>query len=113
VLGGDGQVLDVGRTRRLGTGVLRRALVLRDSGCAFPGCDRPPRWTDAHHIRSWASGGPTSLDNLVLLCRHHHRTVHLSDWQVRLGVDRFPEFVPPAHLDRHRRPRRNLYHRRT
>jgi hypothetical protein len=53
------------------------------------------------------------LDNLVLLCRHHHRTVHLTDWQVRLAADRFPEFVPPEHLDRHRRPRRNLYHRRT
>ncbi|MFF0368977.1 MULTISPECIES: HNH endonuclease signature motif containing protein [unclassified Micromonospora] len=72
VLGGAGQVLDVGRQRRLVTGPLRRALVLRDGGCAFPGCDRPPRWCAAHHIDHWADGGPTSLDNAVLLCGHHH-----------------------------------------
>jgi hypothetical protein len=113
VLGGEGQVLDVGRSRRLVTGSLRRALVLRDRGCAFPGCTRPPRWTDGHHIRSWVDGGPTSLDNAVLLCGPHHRTVHHSDWQVRLGHDGLPEFIPPAHVDLHRRPRRNVFHRRT
>jgi hypothetical protein len=113
VLGSDGQVLDVGQSRRLITGALRRALVTRDRGCAFPGCDRPPRWCDGHHIRSWTNGGPTSLDNAVLLCGPHHRTVHHSDWQVRLGRDRLPDFIPPAHLDLHQRPRRNIYHRRT
>ncbi|MGI5522632.1 DUF222 domain-containing protein [Micromonospora sp. CA-259024] len=113
VLGGAGQVLDVGRQRRLVTGPLRRALVLRDGGCAFPGCDRPPRWCAAHHIRHWADGGPTSLDNAVLLCGHHHRHVHQSDWAVRLGDDGHPEFVPPAWLDPDRLPRRNRYHRRT
>jgi hypothetical protein len=113
VLGGDGQVLDVGQSRRLFTGPLRRALVLRDGGCAFPGCSHPPRWTDGHHIVSWIDGGPTTLDNGVLLCRHHHRTIHHSDWQVRLGTDRKPEFIPPAHLDPHQRPRRNAYHHRT
>ncbi|WP_146765987.1 HNH endonuclease signature motif containing protein, partial [Micromonospora noduli] len=80
VLGGTGQVLDVGRQRRLITGPLRRALVLRDRGCAFPGCDRPPRWCHAHHIHHWADGGPTSLSNAVLLCGHHHRHVHQTDW---------------------------------
>ncbi|MEU5904745.1 DUF222 domain-containing protein [Micromonospora sp. NPDC047527] len=113
VLGGAGQVLDVGRQRRLITGPLRRALVLRDGGCAFPGCDRPPRWCAAHHIRHWADGGPTSLDNAVLLCGHHHRHVHQSDWAVRLGDDGHPEFVPPAWLDPDQLPRRNHYHRRT
>ncbi|MCG5472872.1 HNH endonuclease [Micromonospora sp. LAH09] len=113
VLGGAGQVLDVGRQRRLVTGPLRRALVLRDGGCAFPGCDRPPRWCDAHHIRHWADGGPTSLDNAVLLCGHHHRHLHQTDWVVRLGDDGQPEFVPPAWLDPDRLPRRNHYHRRT
>ncbi|GFJ94473.1 hypothetical protein Prum_081150 [Phytohabitans rumicis] len=62
VLGGDGQVLDLGRTRRLINGSLRRALEVRDRGCAFPGCDRPPRWSHGHHIRAWADGGPTTLD---------------------------------------------------
>ncbi|MFG1896277.1 DUF222 domain-containing protein [Micromonospora zamorensis] len=59
VLGGDSQVLDVGRQRRLFNGPLRRALVLRDGGCAFPGCDRPSRWCDGHHVRHWADGGAT------------------------------------------------------
>ncbi|KAB1928877.1 DUF222 domain-containing protein [Micromonospora noduli] len=113
VLGGTGQVLDVGRQRRLITGPLRRALVLRDRGCAFPGCDRPPRWCHAHHIHHWADGGPTSLSNAVLLCGHHHRHLHHSDWTVQLGRDGHPEFVPPAWLDPEQLPRRNHYHRRT
>ncbi|WP_327035554.1 HNH endonuclease signature motif containing protein [Micromonospora ureilytica] len=113
VLGGTGQVLDVGRQRRLITGPLRRALVLRDRGCAFPGCDRPPRWCDAHHLHHWADGGTTSLNNAVLLCGHHHRHVHQSDWVVRLGDDGHPEFIPPAWLDPEQLPRRNHYHRRT
>jgi hypothetical protein len=113
VLGSQGQVLDVGQSRRLITGALRRALVVRDGGCAFPGCDRPPRWTEGHHIRSWVDGGPTSLDNSVLLCGPHHRMIHHSDWSVRLGHDGLPEFLPPAHLDPQQRPRRNIYHHRT
>ncbi|MFC7242858.1 DUF222 domain-containing protein [Catellatospora aurea] len=112
VLGGDGQLLDLGRTRRLVTGALRRALVLRDRGCAFPGCDRPPRWCQGHHIRHWADGGPTDLDNAVLLCGHHHRVVHHDDWQVRVGHDRRPEFIPPSYVDAARLPRRNTFHLR-
>jgi hypothetical protein len=112
VLGGDGQVLDVGRSRRLFTGAVRRALVLRDGGCAFPGCDRPPRWCEGHHIQPACLAGPTSLDNGVLLCGPHHRVVHHEEWQIRLGHDRRPEFIPPPHVDPQRRPRRNMYHRR-
>ncbi|WP_433315520.1 DUF222 domain-containing protein [Micromonospora sp. CA-269861] len=113
VLSGAGQPLDVGRQRRLITGPLRRALVLRDRGCAFPGCDRPPRWCHAHHIHHWADGGTTSLANAVLLCGHHHRHLHHSDWTVQLAGDGHPEFVPPAWLDPDQVPRRNHYHRRT
>jgi hypothetical protein len=113
VLATTSQVLDVGRHSRLATGPLRRALVLRDRGCAFPGCDRPPRWTDAHHIQHWSDGGPTDLANLVLLCGHHHRLVHHSDWQVRINPkDGLPEFIPPSYVDSEQRPRRNKYHRR-
>ncbi|MDG4782957.1 DUF222 domain-containing protein [Micromonospora sp. WMMD961] len=68
VLGGDGQVLDVGRQRRLFTGPVRRALVLRDGGCAFPGCDRPPRWCDAHVRRE-------ALIDRVEVRDHHRRPV--------------------------------------
>jgi hypothetical protein len=112
VLGGAGQLLDVGRQRRLFTGPLRRALVLRDGGCAFPGCDRPPRWTSGHHLIHWSAGGKTALENGVLLCGRHHRVVHHDGWQVRVAADRLPEFVPPAWIDPQRRPRRNTYHRR-
>lgn len=113
VLGGDGAVLDLGRTRRLFTGATRRALAVRDGGCAFPGCDRPTRWCEGHHIQSWLDGGATDLDNGVLLCGYHHRVIHQGHWQVRLGGDRRPEFVPPVYLDLEQRPRRNEYHRRT
>ena len=114
VLGGDGQPLDLGRERRLITGALRRALVLRDGGCAFPGCDRPPRWCDGHHVRHWADGGTTSLANAVLLCGHHHRLIHDDDagWRVHVAADGHPDFTPPAWLDPARIPRRNSYHRR-
>ncbi|MFI6232632.1 DUF222 domain-containing protein [Micromonospora sp. NPDC050784] len=112
VLGGNSQVLDVGRQRRLFTGPLRRALVLRDGGCAFPGCDRPPRWCDGHHLRHWADGGTTALSNAVLLCGYHHRFIHRGDWAVRIAADGRPDFLPPSWLDPLRTPRRNLYHLR-
>jgi hypothetical protein len=112
LLGGDGQVLDLGKSRRLFTGPLRRALVIRDGGCAFPGCDRPPRWCDGHHMQAASLGGPTSVDNGVLLCGFHHRLIHQGEWEVRLGRDRLPEFIPPAYLDPLRPPQRNTYHRR-
>lgn len=113
VLGGDSQVLDLGRARRLFTGPVRRALILRDRGCIFPSCDRPPRWTEGHHIRSWPTGGVTEPANGCLVCRHHHRLLHNnSGWQVRMASDGHPEFLPPTTIDPERRPRRNIYHRR-
>jgi hypothetical protein len=68
--------VEVGRRSPVVPAALRRALVVRDAGCRFPGCDRPPGWCDAHHVVHWADGGATALDNLVLLCRPHHRMVH-------------------------------------
>ena len=76
VMGPGSEPLDVGRKTQVVPPAMRRALVARDRGCRFPGCDRPPGWTDAHHVVHWADGGPTSLQNLVLLCRRHHRLVH-------------------------------------
>jgi hypothetical protein len=94
VLTGTSQVLDVGRERRFVTTAIRRALVVRDKGCAFPGCGRPPRWCIAHHIQHWIDHGKTSLDNSVLLCGHHHRLIHHNEWQVHIKNGR-PVFVPP------------------
>jgi hypothetical protein len=96
----DGCPLDVGRTRRLVTPAIWTALVARDRHCAFPGCTRPPVMGHAHHIRHWTNGGPTSLKNLVLLCGHHHRTIHHTPWQVRLAADGKPEFLPPPKAGR-------------
>jgi hypothetical protein len=79
VLGSRGQPLDVGRTKRLVTPALLAALWARDKGCTYPGCGRPPQWSDAHHVRHWADGGPTCLTNLTLLCGYHHTYVHQYD----------------------------------
>jgi hypothetical protein len=73
---GRSEVLDVGRRTSVVPAALRRALITRDRGCAFPTCDRPHQWCDAHHVVHWADGGETKLDNLVLLCRPHHRMTH-------------------------------------
>ncbi|GAA2508660.1 HNH endonuclease [Winogradskya humida] len=114
ILGGQGQILNAGRRRRNATGAIRRALHIRDRGCTFPGCDRPPRWTDGHHLWHWADGGPTNLDNLALLCRQHHQLIHdaTAGWHIQLGPDQRPEFIPPPHIDPTRQPQRNLYHQR-
>ncbi len=82
VHGPDGEVLDVGRKRRTIPPALRRALEYRDRGCRFPGCGLP--YADAHHIVHWADGGETRLDNLVLLCRRHHRAVHEEGFRIEV-----------------------------
>jgi Domain of unknown function (DUF222)/HNH endonuclease len=76
VLGPGSEPLDVGRKTPVVPPAMRRAVLLRDRHCRFPGCDRPKSWCDAHHVRHWADGGPTALSNLVLLCRRHHGLVH-------------------------------------
>ena len=80
--GSDGRVLDVGRRTRTISPAIRRALTARDRWCRFPGCQ--VRHCDAHHVRHWADGGVTTLDNLVLLCRRHHRAVHEEGFTVTL-----------------------------
>ena len=82
-----GAVLHLGRTQRLATPAQTLALVARDGGCAFPGCDQPPEWTEKHHVIPWSEGGPTDLDNLGL-----------------------PWFTPPPWIDPDQKPRRNLRH---
>jgi hypothetical protein len=82
-------------TSRVVPGATRRALIARDKGCRFPGCDCPPSWTDAHHLKHWADGGPTTLDNLLLLCRRHHRLVHEEGWTLEVAQDRELVAIPP------------------
>ena len=88
------QPLDVGRATRTVPAHLRHALIVRDRGCVAEGCDRPPAWTEAHHIVHWAEGGVTSLNNLVLLCRPHHRKVHDAGW-VFTQIGTHWRLVPP------------------
>lgn len=81
VLGGPSAVLDLGREQRLFSRAQRIALTLRDQGCRAEGCDRPPSWTEAHHLTTpWAEGGHTDLANGILLCGHHHRLAHHPDY---------------------------------
>ena len=89
----DGAVLDVGRKTRTIPPALRRALQARDGQCRFPGCNA--RRCDAHHVRHWADGGKTRLDNLVLLCRRHHRAAHEEGFAVRMDATGEAEFHWP------------------
>ena len=89
----EGDVLDVGRKTRTIPPSIRRALAARDTSCRFPGCTA--RRCDAHHVVHWADGGATSLDNLVLLCRRHHRAVHEGGFEAVIRVDGGIEFHRP------------------
>ncbi len=114
VLGGNSEILDVGRAQRLVTTPTRTALALRDQGCVFPGCDAPATVCHAHHLVPWWAGGATALSNLVLLCPHHHGLVEPSRdgpqehrWEIRLAADGVPEVLPPTRMDGTRKPRRH------
>jgi hypothetical protein len=107
VLGSRGEPLDVGRASRTVPTAIRRAVVLRDGGCAFPGCSVPARWCDIHHIVHWVDHGQTSLENCVALCGRHHRLIHHFDWRIQM-TDGIPEFHPPPWLGG--RPRTHPLH---
>jgi hypothetical protein len=94
VVSTSGEALDVGRARRTAPPQMRRALVSRFGGCSWPGCDRPPEWTESHHVEPWSSGGHTKVDNLVLLCRVHHRYVHEDGWRLTVTGEKV-EARPP------------------
>ena len=98
VLGGRSEPLDVGRALRTVPLSVRRALVARDRGCAFPGCDRPPGMCQAHHCRHWIDNGETSVENCVLLCEAHHRHVHHTGWEILIHPGHV-EFIPPTIID--------------
>ena len=107
VLSGESKILDLGTSRRLFDRHQRLALAVRDRGCVFPGCERPPAWTEAHHRIPWSEGGATDIDNGCLLCSFHHHLVHQGEWDLTLAPDGITEVIPPARIDPQRRPIRH------
>src|SRR2546425_8012351 len=97
LLGSDSTVIDVGRSKRTVSGPARRALDARDGHCQWPGgCDRPAKWSAAHHVVHWIHGGSTDLSNLILLCHRHHWMVHEGGWQLVCSDDGRVLTIPPA-----------------
>jgi len=112
VMGGDSEVLDFGRTKRLFTTAQKRALTERDGGCV--GCGAPPGRAKVHHIRWWCHGGRTDLNNGVLLCTSCHHLIHDHGWDIRIngpGMNATVCLIPPAHIDPDRTPRPAAHHR--
>jgi hypothetical protein len=104
-----GVPLAMGRTIRTASPAQRRALALRDGGCAFPGCCAPVRWCDAHHAVEWDDDGHTDVENMVLLCRRHHGIVHRTGWSTNLDDDGQVNITTPTGVtlsgQRHERAR--------
>jgi Domain of unknown function (DUF222) len=101
VTDGASQPLDVGRATRVVPAGMRRALLLRDRTCAYPGCDVPGVWCDAHHRVHWALGGATKLSNLVLLCGYHHTRLHLAGEWIRRLPHGTIQIITDPHPDHH------------
>lgn len=101
----DGQCVDLGREQRLYTARQRIGLAARDGGCRWPGCERPPSWSEAHHINHWARDhGSTDIADGILLCRYHHLLLHDNHWDItRTGGQYW--LLPPAKEDPRRTPR--------
>lgn len=97
-----GRIVSIGTSGRIFNALQRRAIIERDGGCVIPGCTIPATWCEVHHVQEHADGGPTHTDNGVLLCWFHHRTLHLTEWVIRMnhGV---PEVRGPAWWDPHQR----------
>lgn len=100
-----GHVLDLGREQRLYTARQRIALAARDGGCRHPDCDRPPTWTEAHHIQHWKRDhGRTDIADGILLCRFHHMLMHNNHWEIQRRGDGY-WLIPPPDIDRSQTPR--------
>ena len=95
ILEGDSVLIDMGRQARVIKPAQRRALMLRDKQCRWPGCSRPASYCEGHHVAHWIDGGPTNLENLVLLCWHHHWLVHEGRWHLFLDTDNQVHVLKP------------------
>ncbi|HVQ88714.1 MAG TPA: DUF222 domain-containing protein [Actinomycetes bacterium] len=104
IMGPDGAILDVGRATRTIPPAIRTAVTARDRTCIADGCYRPPEHCDIHHIIFWEHGGTTSLNNLAMVCRFHHRTIHHKGWTIQQTTTGKPTLTPPT--GRHPPPRR-------
>ena len=100
----DGRGLNLGRSQRLHSARQRAVISARDGGCLAPDCDRPPSWSEVHHITEFAKGGKTDLADGVCLCRYHHMLVHNNGWKITRRGGRY-WLVPPPDIDPMRRPR--------
>ena len=109
VLASGGEVLELGRERRLASPSQTLALIVRDGGCSCPGCDRAPDWCERHHIVAWADGGLTNVNSVTLLCRYHHHNFAERGGTCELSADGLPEWRPPRWVDPDRKPQ--VHHR--
>ncbi len=98
MLGPESQPLDVGRTHRRPPRWMRRAIVARDRGCRFPGCDLGAGRCEAHHVEAWELGGATAVTNLLLLCPFHHHLIHRRRWRTTFDGDTFTVTDPDDRL---------------
>jgi hypothetical protein len=107
LFGDRGEVLYLGKTKRLFSAAQNRALAARDGGCVWTGCDRPPSFCETHHVNEWVSDdhppGRTDITNGVLLCHFHHSHLHRSAWKLvmREGI---PHLIPPRWIDNEQTP---------
>lgn len=108
VLGGQSEVLDVGRERRFAPDYMKRAVLARDGGCIYPGCTVPPEHCEFNHIEGWSEGGATSVENLVSDCTQHHHMFHTGELRIIMH-NGLPHVLLPEYLDREQKPRRNTY----
>lgn len=96
-------IIAYGAQRRCASEAQTQALIARDLGCSFPGCDAPAEWCERHHVIPWYRGGPTDLSNLTLVCGYHHREFEKRGWRVVMALG-LPTWIPPAWLDPEQRP---------
>ena len=88
----NGVALNLGRTRRIATRGQSAALIARDAGCSFPGCDPSPEWSERHHVIPWIQGGQPNLNDLTLLCVYHHHNFHSRGLTCQINLNGIPEW---------------------
>ena len=104
IKGAKGAALDLYRSRRIASPAQTLALIARDAGCSFPGCDVSPHFCERHHVVAWYDGGDTNIGNLTLVCSYHHHQFAQRGWLCKINTDGLPVWIPPKWIDRQQRP---------